>query len=398
MKKVLIIAYDFNPDIGSEAGVSYIWSEIIQSQYKIVIYTQERHKRDLAQYGCTFDLRYIKSTPGLSKILRQLNLYNYDYSIFIRKVAKIIAADIEVDNTLIHFLSPFGIHSYSDLALNCGLPYVVGPIGGYLKMPRGFEAYKTIDVTLKEFFYSRLLAKPAWRNYFANASAIICGTELVKAHLPLEAQQRVSIIYDSVVDTTFFNAEARRDSKEKLVIIFTGRLVLFKGCFLLLKAFENLLNKGYQNIELVFAGDGLEQENLNSYISSHNMGHAVRMLGRINRDQLKCELLNANIYCLPTLKDNGGNALFEAMACSLPVVTSNYGGPAFSVTPECGFLIDPINIEDYIKKLTQVLETLIGDQALRESMGQKAREHVVNSYSAASLKRKLLEFYDKIMQ
>ena len=36
-------------------------------------------------------------------------------------------------------------------------------------------------------------------------------------------------------------------------------------------------------------------------------------------------LLNSDIYCLPTLKDPGGNAILEAMSCGLPVISTNYG-------------------------------------------------------------------------
>ena len=54
-------------------------------------------------------------------------------------------------------MSPFGIHSYSDLARDLKVPYIVGPAGGYLVMPKGFEAYRKLPMILKEFFYGRLL-------------------------------------------------------------------------------------------------------------------------------------------------------------------------------------------------------------------------------------------------
>jgi glycosyltransferase involved in cell wall biosynthesis len=148
-------------------------------------------------------------------------------------------------------------------------------------------------------------------------------------------------------------------------------------------------------VKLVFAGDGEDRAAMEDYVQKHGLADRIQFLGRVDRARLKQLLLDSDIYCLPTLKDNGGNAIFEAMACGLPVITSNYGGPAYSVTPECGILIDPISVDDYVEKLVNALELLVTNKELRRQMGACGRAHVVNNYSASVLKDNILDFYRK---
>lgn len=398
-KKMIIIAYDLNPYIGSEAGVSFIWSQILSKEYHLTIFTQSIHKADLEAFGTDLNINYIERTPYLSKFLTRFHLYNIDYSLFIGKVRKAIEshAEIDIKNSVIHFMSPFGIHSYSDLARDLKAPYIVGPAGGYLLMPKGFEAYRKLPMILKEFFYGRLLKNKNWNRYFENAKAIVCGTDLVAKHLPMLAQNNVSIIYDSVVDTEYFKPEGiEREGSDQITIVFTGRLVLYKGVFLLLEAFERI-SRVYPNVTLIYAGEGHERTSLERYVREYNLTDRVIFTGRIDRNQLKTLLLNSDIYCLPTLKDPGGNAILEAMACGLPVISTNYGGPAYSVAENCGVLIDPISIDDYVLQLSEALIKLIKDENLRKKLGENARQHVISNFSSSELQNRILSFYKRAL-
>jgi glycosyltransferase involved in cell wall biosynthesis len=398
MVKVIIVSYDNNPSIGSEGSVAYLWSEIISNSYETVVYTQNKHRVDLEKLNSSLNFRYVEQPPFPSKILQKLKLYNYDYVLFIHRVERMIKRDIVNQKTIIHFLTPAGIHSYTNLGKKLSIPYIVGPIGGFLKMPNGFSEYRKLEMKLKEFLYSRIIKRKKWKNYFLHATRIISGTELVIRHLPEECKQKTSIIFDAIVDIDYFKSTERIRNSTTVKIIYSGRMVLYKGCFILLYAFEHLLKNGYDAIELIYAGDGSEKANLERYVSDHMLNDRVKVLGRVNRSELK-ELLNdSDIYCLPTLKDPGGISILEAMACGLPVISTNYGGPAYSVSKESGILIDPLGVKDYVEKLSVVLEKLINDKDLRERMGEKAREHVESYYSTSSLQYKVKDVYESVMK
>ena len=75
---------------------------------------------------------------------------------------------------------------------------------------------------------------------------------------------------------------------------------------------------------------------LGELISDHGLEDCVSLLGHVARRELLNEYQQSDIFCLPTLREPGGTAILEAMACCLPVVTSDYGGPHYCVTDECG--------------------------------------------------------------
>jgi glycosyltransferase involved in cell wall biosynthesis len=385
MTKVIVVAYDLNPRIGSEAGAAYIWTNILSKSYDVVAYTREAHRLDLSKSGLNVKTKYFMVASNLSKIFRKLRLYNLDNNLFISQLRDELKRDVIAKDVIIHFLTPSGIHSYNSLANELGVPYIVGPIGGYLKLPPGFEEYRSFSTKLKELFYSILVTRKAWRSYFNGASVIICGTDLVKAHLPQNAQSKAHIIHDTVVDVDFFSPITRKPKAgDEIKITFTGRLEPFKGVYLLLNAFKIVANE-YPNATLIFAGIGSAMSSLKKQVQQHKLLDRVKILGRIDRVTLRDLLLDSDIYCLPTLKEPGGTALLEAMACELPVITSNYGGPAISVNNDCGILIETSSPQQYINDLVVAISNLITNPERRTSLGKNGRARVVQNYSPKAL-------------
>lgn len=393
MGKVLIISYDLNPSLGSEAGAAFLWASSVPERFEISVYTQELHKKDLEK--ASFNITYVRDRGLISKILRKLKLYNLDYYHFTNSIKSVL---LDQNYELIHFLTPAGIHSYFPYVNKINKPYIIGPAGGFLRLPKGFEEYNNVTSKIKELYYKVISKNKKWINYFEDADKILVGTSLVAKNLPNKCKSKIKILHDTVVDTELFNGTRTRKNDNRIIITYSGRLEVYKGCQILLKSFCKIINSGYENIELWFAGDGSQYKKLRKEIEVHNLSKSVQLLGKISQLKLREILNNSDIFCLPTLKEPGGTAILEAMSCRLPVITTNYGGPAMSVDPECGILIDPINVEDYIEKLSQALEKLISNKELRNSLGNKARNHVINSFSTISLTKRISEIYSEYIK
>lgn len=123
----------------------------------------------------------------------------------------------------------------------------------------------------------------------------------------------------------------------------------------------------------------------------------MSLLGQIARRELFTKYQESDIFCLPTLREPGGGAVLEAMACGLPVVTSNYGGPSYSVTDECGIRIEMADSRQYIVDLSLALERLARHEDLRRSMGQRARQRAVGEFSLQALDRNIRDIYRRLM-
>lgn len=86
------------------------------------------------------------------------------------------------------------------------------------------------------------------------------------------------------------------------------------------------------------------------------------------------------------------NKAFEYMACSLPMVMSDF--PYWrGMFKECALLADPLEPEGIAEKITALLE----DKALRETLGRKGRESIEEKYSWEAESRRLIAFYEGLI-
>ncbi len=158
------------------------------------------------------------------------------------------------------------------------------------------------------------------------------------------------------------------------VIVYTGRLVSYKGLPLLLDAFRELGDRWDATLVLVGEGGG-DQHNceaaLRDQAGAPGLGPRVRFAGAVTR--VEDWLRAADCYAFPTENEAFGLALVEAMACGLPAVTTRVGGLADYVEPDVNALV--IEPGDRAA-LVAALEALLGDPRLRARLGAAARDSV----------------------
>ncbi|MDP4142971.1 MAG: glycosyltransferase family 4 protein [Bacillota bacterium] len=398
LKKIMIFAYDINPLLGSEAGVAYKWVKIISKYYYVELVTDSKHKNALLKCPLeNVNYNFIELKGILCRILRKLKLYNVLNLIFISKTKNdILKRKLSIDKIkLIHCLNPAGIHSFNDL-YKLGIPVVIGPLGGALLLPDGFKRYQSIKNILRDAYYNYIKLFSSWRNYYVNSKKVIIGTQHLSQQLPLECIHKTTVLFDTTVDTEIFYPKIR-DNSNKIVILYCGRLELEKGCMLLLEAFKNLRNKGYFNIRLDMLGSGKRYSEIERFIKKNSLDECVNCIGAVSHDKIPEYMQNSHIFCLPTLREPGGTVILEAMSCELPIVTTNYGGPAFSVNKDCGIKIEPKSFDTFIEDLTSALEYLINNEDVRLAMGEKGRRRIIEEFSVKALENKIKNLYNDVV-
>lgn len=118
----------------------------------------------------------------------------------------------------------------------------------------------------------------------------------------------------------------KKQLKEKLRIVFAGRLVPNKGVDILLQALS-IVNEKSHKWELVVAGDGTEYSSLNGLANDLGLADNVRWLGWCSQDTLMKELASAHIVCQPSrFSESWGKVLQEGMAFGCVPVASSLGG------------------------------------------------------------------------
>lgn len=98
--------------------------------------------------------------------------------------------------------------------------------------------------------------------------------------------------------------------------------------------------------------------------------------GWVSQRECSAALKEVDVLVLPSLCECGGAVVLEAMACGLPVVATNWGGPADYIDATCGVLVDPIDPACFVDGLVQAMSRLAGSPELRRSMSQAAAARV----------------------
>jgi len=184
--------------------------------------------------------------------------------------------------------------------------------------------------------------------------------------------------------------------QNKRILIYTGRLVSYKGLPLLLRVWKNIQRK-YSDVRLMLLGSGgLDthncEEDLKKYVLDNQLSNSVRFTGDV--DNVYEYLQASDIFVFPTENEAFGASLVEAMACGLPVITTPVGAIKDIVTDgETGLLIQPGNAE----QLFQALEAILSDKELAANLGQAAYQSVKEFYSTDMVREKYLDLFQGLV-
>jgi len=139
---------------------------------------------------------------------------------------------------------------------------------------------------------------------------------------------------------------------EKL-IVHTSNFRKVKRVEDVVKIFHNIRKK--IKAKLLLVGDGPERNHIESLCRELDTGDDVRFLGKLEAVE---EVLSvADLFLMPSEKESFGLAALEAMACEVPVVSSNTGGlPELMVDGKTGFMSDVGDVEEMSKKALYILD------------------------------------------
>jgi glycosyltransferase involved in cell wall biosynthesis len=175
-------------------------------------------------------------------------------------------------------------------------------------------------------------------------------------------------------------------------IVFLGRLTPDKGWNFTIKALTKMVQE-YDleslNIALIVAGDGAMRETITTQLDK--IIPNLYFLGRLPPDAVPELLANCDIHVTTSEKETKGLTILEAFAAGIPAIAPRAGGVIDSIKDGWnGFLYEPQNVDDFVKKL----KLLIEDSHLRQAMGNRGKEFVAQ-YSWDNAVSNLLEIWEK---
>jgi glycosyltransferase involved in cell wall biosynthesis len=125
----------------------------------------------------------------------------------------------------------------------------------------------------------------------------------------------------------------------------------------------SIVLRRHPQARLSIAGSGPEAGRLERLAAELGLAERVRFTGRLDREGMARLYREADIALNPSLADNMPNSVLEAMACGLPVVSTDVGGIPFMVRDGATALLVPPRDA---AAAAAAVEALLGDAGLRE--------------------------------
>ena len=207
--------------------------------------------------------------------------------------------------------------------------------------------------------------------FLNRAAGCVFQTEEAKEFFD-EVLQKKSLIICNPVNEKYLKA-VRKAPEKKIVCV--GRLVAQKNQMLLVNAFEKILEK-YPDYQLYLYGDGSDdecKEELLQYVGSKELRSHIHFMGLSST--LEQDMADAAMFVLPSNYEGMPNALMEAMALGLPVISTDCpcGGSRYWIEPGVTGQLVPVKDVD---AMTEAIEYYIQNPEEAEKMGANARQRL----------------------
>lgn len=170
-----------------------------------------------------------------------------------------------------------------------------------------------------------------------------------------------------------------------------GRLYPQKDQRLLVEAIPLLVEGHGLDVEVWIAGSGPLEQDLRQAACALGVSDRLHLLGHC--DDIPAQLVQADVYCMPSAYEGLSIAIVEAMAAARPIVATDVPGIRDSLDPSCAELVayrDP-------GALAAALARLILDRQRARSLGAQARAKAISKFSSSRMVADLERLYDRLL-
>ena len=236
------------------------------------------------------------------------------------------------------------------------------------------------------------LTRPLVNQYLANSEAVknfYVDTIGVRPEKITVIPNGINIEYFNSITPDSELKKSLGIDPDDFVIICVANLHINKGHQYLLEAFERLRTSSTtchpgpdpgsspkQKLKLLLVGDGEERKKLEQQIESYRSKNNILFLGK--RSDVSNLLKISNLFILPTLFEGMSNAIMEAMACELPIITTGINeNKELIENNQTGILVPTKSSEAIYKAIKTILE----NPELRKNLSKNAKLFIGESFS-----------------
>lgn len=384
--KILLSAFAFSPNVGSEPGVGWRWAAELAKHHEVTVITDVTRRSSVEADGVQLPLNvcvvyyrpnWLRAVP-LNSTSAQLLYTVWQFGLlgFARRLHRERNFDLAMHCT-------YSVFRHPSFLGYLNIPFVFGPVGGGEDAPwvlkRSIRGREKIREMLRTLFNKTVLFDPFFWLAYSRTSLILVSTEQTRCALPWIFQKRAVVYPNLGVDSVSDSKPSKRIAGDPLQILFAGRLLCWKGIHLAIRALA-IARKNSVSVELTILGRGSYESELRKLATSENVNQYIRWIGHQPQPELFSLYRSMHGFIFPSLHDSGGTVVLEAQAHGLPVICLDLGGPPTLVTAETAIVIVTSRRDEVavVEGLANALSELAGDESKRLAMANAAIIHAKN--------------------
>ena len=263
---------------------------------------------------------YYLTFSKLTKIINTHYPYFSNFEIATKKIFKKLNKKIKFDVIYAHFIYPSAI--------------IANKLGKKYNIPVFFAYGEDTNYTIN------YLGREKTRKMLEGINGVISVSLSNKERLIENniVPKNIIKVFPNGIDNNIFYKKNKKEMRKKIgclekdfIIIFVGRFIETKGINRLCEALKKINN---DNIKAIFIGEGQLAPDYKNTIFKGKLAH----------NEITDYLSASDIFVLPTTAEGCCNAIIEALACGLPVISSNKSFNDEILDETCSIRIDEMNI------------------------------------------------------
>jgi len=370
----LLLGPDCHPERVSIPRVTYCHAAALAQLHDVALVARSSVEDDLRRANAPFRSIEVVRTPLSDRVwnwvfrrilnsnpdsqVRTALLYPFhlafEWRAWRQLRSRILAGEFDIVLRLVP-MSPSLPSPFAFFLRKGPIPFVIGPLNGGLPWPPGFsqlDKQRQWTAGLRNIY--RIL--PFARSTYRYATAIIAASSQTYSEFA-QYRDKLFFVPEPGIGRSVCSDDSRGPGRSaKLDLLFVGGLVPRKACDLALRAAATLLRNDLAHFTVV--GDGPERKTIEELARSLGVEKAVSFCGWISQADVLSRMRSADVFLFPTLRDNGGGVVFEALASGAVPVVVDFGGPGDIVHPDVGYKVPLTSESDIVSRMEKILADL----------------------------------------
>lgn len=200
----------------------------------------------------------------------------------------------------------------------------------------------------------------------------------------------INLVYNGIDTDVFVPRENIQRKPFRLMATASADQPL-KGLRYLLEAFALLLPH-YPELELLLVSKPKPGGETEQLIDQLGIRHRIIFVNGITTEEMVDYYAQAVVAVVPSVYEGFGLPAGEAMACAVPVVSTD-GGALPEVVGDAGLIVPTRNSE----ALADAITTLLNNPALREKFSEQGRAHILKNFSWRVAAKQMTGYYRQVL-